>query len=307
MNERYRYGYGEDFPHRDFPHRDFPFSRQGAMTDQREEEAPREDAEAEERAERGDEEVEEQQVERMREVHAADESRAGDPGATMPFQPVRTEGERPAAPVAATEAPERQDAAAERRDDDAEAAAEGGQEDTPRRESIFEVADEEPAESGQPAPPQAAQPSLAGERPPIALGPPTPPAAPPVPQAPAAPAAPAAATAAPATPAAPAAATYDGPRPGQVTETRASLLASIDRESIRGRFVDIQAGFVDEPRQAVQEAEQFVDELVQQLVGALEAERAKLKAAIDDGSTEDLRIALRGYRAFVDRLLNLTL
>jgi hypothetical protein len=96
------------------------------------------------------------------------------------------------------------------------------------------------------------------------------------------------------------------PQTGEAT-SRLSLLASIDRDSIRSRFVDIQAGFVDEPRQAVQEAEGFVDELVQRLVEALETERAKLKSAIDDGSTEDLRLALRGYRAFVDRLLTLTM
>jgi hypothetical protein len=46
---------------------------------------------------------------------------------------------------------------------------------------------------------------------------------------------------------------------------------------------------------------------VRDLVRALESERAKLKATIEDGSTEDLRLALRGYRAFVDRLLNLTM
>jgi hypothetical protein len=85
------------------------------------------------------------------------------------------------------------------------------------------------------------------------------------------------------------------------------VLASIDADGIRARFMDIQAGFVDEPRQAVQEAERFVDELVHGLVQVLENERAKLKATIDDGSTEDLRVALRGYRAFVDRLLNLTM
>jgi hypothetical protein len=64
---------------------------------------------------------------------------------------------------------------------------------------------------------------------------------------------------------------------------------------------------VDEPRQAVEEAEHFVDDLVHGLVQALENERAKLKATIQDGSTEDLRLALRGYRAFVDRLLNIAM
>jgi hypothetical protein len=94
---------------------------------------------------------------------------------------------------------------------------------------------------------------------------------------------------------------------GTPADERSAVLASIDADGIRARFMDIQAGFVDEPRQAVQEAERFVDELVHGLVQVLENERAKLKATIDDGSTEDLRVALRGYRAFVDRLLNLTM
>jgi hypothetical protein len=88
---------------------------------------------------------------------------------------------------------------------------------------------------------------------------------------------------------------------------RSGLLSSLDPEATRARFLDIQAGFVDEPRQAVEEAERFVDELVHGLVRALEDERAKLKGAIEDGSTEDLRLALRGYRAFVDRLLNIAM
>ena len=92
--------------------------------------------------------------------------------------------------------------------------------------------------------------------------------------------------------------------PGTVEE-RTSLLGAIDPDETRTRFLDIQAGFVDEPRQAVHEAESFVDDLVLQLVRALETERANLKATLESGSTEDLRVALRGYRAFVDRLLNL--
>src|SRR6266540_2594068 len=98
-----------------------------------------------------------------------------------------------------------------------------------------------------------------------------------------------------------------GPAPVAAPGEPSALLGSIDAGAVRARFLDIQAGFVDEPRQAVQEAERFVDELVQGLVRALETERAKLKATIEEGSTEDLRIAVRGYRAFVDRLLNLSM
>jgi hypothetical protein len=85
----------------------------------------------------------------------------------------------------------------------------------------------------------------------------------------------------------------------------AGLLGSLDAEGIRNRFLDIQAGFVDEPRQAVQEAARFVDELVQQVTDALQAQRGQLQEPVEEGSTEDLRLALRAYRQFVDRLVGL--
>jgi hypothetical protein len=87
----------------------------------------------------------------------------------------------------------------------------------------------------------------------------------------------------------------------------ATLLASLDAADVRSRFLDIQAGFVDEPRQAVEEAGRFVEELVQQVIGALQAQRGQLHGVLAEGSTEDLRLALRGYRQFVDRLLGLAL
>ena len=87
--------------------------------------------------------------------------------------------------------------------------------------------------------------------------------------------------------------------------TSASLVGSLDADGIRNRFLDIQAGFVDEPRQAVEEAGRFVDELLQQVADALREQRAQLGGATDEGSTEDLRLALRGYRQFVDRILGM--
>jgi hypothetical protein len=85
--------------------------------------------------------------------------------------------------------------------------------------------------------------------------------------------------------------------------TSASLVGSLDADGIRNRFLDIQAGFVDEPRQAVEEAGRFVDELLQQVADVLREQRAQLADVTDEGSTEDLRLALRAYRQFVDRIL----
>ncbi|HEV8648347.1 MAG TPA: hypothetical protein VG276_02845 [Actinomycetes bacterium] len=84
-----------------------------------------------------------------------------------------------------------------------------------------------------------------------------------------------------------------------------ALLAWLDAEGVRRRFLDIQASFVDEPRQAVQEAGRFADELVQQVIEALQAQRGQLQGTVAEGDTEQLRLALRGYRQFVDRLLGL--
>jgi hypothetical protein len=106
-------------------------------------------------------------------------------------------------------------------------------------------------------------------------------------------------------PAAPAVATPEPAAPAAVAGAPEALLGSLDAEGARNRFLDIQAGFVDEPRQAVEEAGRFVDELVQRVTDALQAQRSQLQAAGDDASTEDLRLTLRAYRQFVDRLLGL--
>jgi hypothetical protein len=95
--------------------------------------------------------------------------------------------------------------------------------------------------------------------------------------------------------------------PGVDEVASAEPAAALDAEQARSRFLDIQARFVDEPRQAVEEAGRFVGELAQQVIDALQAQRRQLQAPGDEASTEDLRLALRAYRQFVDRLLGLGL
>ena len=73
------------------------------------------------------------------------------------------------------------------------------------------------------------------------------------------------------------------------------------------RWTDIQTGFVDEPRRSVEQADGLVAEVIKRLANSFADERAKLEGQWgrgDNVSTEDLRISLRRYRAFFDRLLN---
>jgi hypothetical protein len=74
----------------------------------------------------------------------------------------------------------------------------------------------------------------------------------------------------------------------------------------RERWTEIQVGFVDEPRRAVKEADGLVAEVVKRLSEVFANERTGLERQWDRGdevTTEDLRVALQGYRSFFDRLL----
>jgi hypothetical protein len=72
------------------------------------------------------------------------------------------------------------------------------------------------------------------------------------------------------------------------------------------RWDAIQAGFVDEPRRSVAEADALVAEVIDDITAAFAAARADLEAQWSEGgeaSTEDLRQAFRRYRSFFQRLL----
>jgi hypothetical protein len=96
---------------------------------------------------------------------------------------------------------------------------------------------------------------------------------------------------------------------GTTPALRPGALLAVDAEAVRRQFIDIQAGFVDEPRQAVEQAGNLVEELHRKVMESLQAERGQLSDALDaeEATTEDLRQALRAYRAYVDRLLGLSL
>jgi hypothetical protein len=79
-------------------------------------------------------------------------------------------------------------------------------------------------------------------------------------------------------------------------------------ETYRSRWVSIQSSFVDDPRQAVRSGDELVAEVMTNLANTFAAERHQVEGQLDEtgeGSTENLRLALRRYRSFFDRLLSL--
>jgi hypothetical protein len=103
----------------------------------------------------------------------------------------------------------------------------------------------------------------------------------------------------------------DRPREGApraVDEAPAPLFANEDAAGYRTRWSAIQTGFVDEPRKAVEEADTLVAEVMKRLAEGFANERQQLESAwerSDRISTEDLRIAMRRYRSFFERLLSI--
>jgi hypothetical protein len=76
---------------------------------------------------------------------------------------------------------------------------------------------------------------------------------------------------------------------------------------LRTRWKDIQTGFVDEPRKAVQQADELVAQAIKSLAERFAQERNRLEQSWDRGdqvNTEDLRVALQTYRSFFHRLLS---
>jgi hypothetical protein len=98
----------------------------------------------------------------------------------------------------------------------------------------------------------------------------------------------------------------DAPR--EVDEAPAPLFANEDAAGYRTRWGAIQTGFVDEPRKAVEEADALVAEVMKRLAEGFATERRQLESEwerSDQISTEDLRIAMRRYRSFFERLLSI--
>ncbi len=72
---------------------------------------------------------------------------------------------------------------------------------------------------------------------------------------------------------------------------------------LRHRFDEIQSEFIDRPRDAVKKAERVVDEAIDRVTRTMrDRSRSIHSDAEGTRDTEQLRLALQRYRAFIDSL-----
>jgi hypothetical protein len=93
----------------------------------------------------------------------------------------------------------------------------------------------------------------------------------------------------------------------RVVDQPAPLFPDSEAADFRRRWIDVQTSFVDEPRRAVQQADELVAGVMKLLAETFAREREGLEHQWDRGenvTTEDLRIAMQRYRSFFDRLLS---
>ncbi len=86
-----------------------------------------------------------------------------------------------------------------------------------------------------------------------------------------------------------------------------ALLPADANADFQRRWEELQAGFVDDPRRTVDQADELVAQVMQRVAEGFATEREQLErqwSSGDDVSTEDLRVALQRYRSFFRRLLS---
>jgi hypothetical protein len=105
--------------------------------------------------------------------------------------------------------------------------------------------------------------------------------------------------------------TTSGQRP-ETTDGRSAngsagtLLPENVVQDFRNQWATVQSNFVDEPQAAVRQADELVAVAMKRLAEGFTEQRNTLEHQWSGGkdvSTEDLRVALRKYRAFFERLL----
>ncbi|CAM04739.1 hypothetical protein A8924_5892 [Saccharopolyspora erythraea NRRL 2338] len=85
----------------------------------------------------------------------------------------------------------------------------------------------------------------------------------------------------------------------------AHLMPTEVAQDMRARWDAVQGAFVDDPRRAVNDADNMVSDVLQRLSATFETQHKELEGQWKNGepSTDDLRTAFHRYRSFFNRLL----
>jgi hypothetical protein len=90
-------------------------------------------------------------------------------------------------------------------------------------------------------------------------------------------------------------------------ETKLAPLFTDDAaRAFRSQWDVVQRGFVDDPQEAVRAGDELVAQVIKSLAESFSDQRSSLEGELnqtDRSSTENLRLALRRYRSFFERLL----
>jgi hypothetical protein len=101
----------------------------------------------------------------------------------------------------------------------------------------------------------------------------------------------------------------DGVIQTTVTHEDAKLAPLFTQEAttdFRTRWDLVQRSFVDNPQEAVHAGDELVAQVIASLAETFSSQRSQLENQLnqtDQSSTENLRLALRRYRSFFERLL----
>ena len=98
------------------------------------------------------------------------------------------------------------------------------------------------------------------------------------------------------------------PQATPAKEPLAALFPPEAADDFRRRWDTIQIGFVDDPRAAVQNADELVANVLRSLASSFADQRSQIENRVGQdgaGNTEEMRVALQRYRSFFQRLLTL--
>jgi hypothetical protein len=91
-------------------------------------------------------------------------------------------------------------------------------------------------------------------------------------------------------------------------EDFAPLFENTEADKFRTQWLEIQSRFVDDPTVAVKDADDLVADVIKNITRTFSDKRMGLENQWkrgDKASTEDLRVAMKRYRSFFNRLLTL--